>query len=129
MAHKNTFHRKILVAKYDPSERCGHGNKYYENESIIFMDSINIKIHHTTEVETLDKKVLYSPIVHQVDGECCNCKKFFTGEDEGLIRFSPTNNKMTGRSNTLHFVSYEYYFSFVSKLMASGETLSGFIKY
>ena len=57
VAYKNTFHRKILVAKYDPSERYGHGNKYYENESIIFMESINIKIHHTTEVETLDKKV------------------------------------------------------------------------
>ena len=128
VAYKNTFHRKILVAKYDPSERCGHGNKYYEKESIIFMESINIKIHHTAEVETLDKKVLYRPTVRQVDGDCCICKKFFTGEEEELIRVSPTNNKMTGRSNTLHFVSYEYYFSFVSKLIASGETLSGFIK-
>ena len=92
------------------------------------MESINIKIHHTAEVETLDKKVLYRPTVRQVDGDCCICKKFFTGEEEELIRVSPTNNKMTGRSNTLHFVSYEYYFSFVSKLIASGETLSGFIK-
>ena len=125
---KSPFNSKTLVAKYDPTEICDHGNKYDEKESILFVESTNIKIHHTKEVEILDRKVHYRPTVCQPNNLNCFCKKFYTGEDEKLVRVSPANNKMTGRSNTLHFVSFEYYFSFLGQLLASGETLSGFIK-
>ena len=40
---------------------------------------------------------------------------------------SPTNNNQTG-FNTIHFVSHEYYFTFLGQLIEGGDTLSGFIK-
>ena len=35
---------------------------------------------------------------------------------------------MTGRAKVLHFVSYEFYFSFLSQLLLGGETMNAFIK-
>ena len=125
---KNPFEKNILIAKYDPDEVCSHGYKYDEDESIIFVESTNIIIHHTKEVETLDKMVLYRPTVLQPNNVGCFCKKFYTGEDDQLLRVSSANHKMTGKSRTLHFVSLEFYFNFLGQLLLGGETLSAFIK-
>ena len=125
---KNPFNQNILIAKYDADEICFHGNKYDAEQSIIFVESTNIMIHHTKEVESLDKQVLYRPVVHQSNTVSCFCKKFYTGEDDQLIRVSPAYNKMTGRPRTLHFVSVEFCFSFLSQLVSSGETINAFIK-
>ena len=125
---KEPFDQKILVAKYDAEEICFHGNKYDSDESILFVESTNIMIHHTAEVESIDKKVLYRPVLHQSDTISCFCKKFYNGKDDQLIRVSPAYNKMTGRQRTLHFVSIEWCFSLLSQLVASGETMTAFIK-
>lgn len=74
------------------------------------------------------RKVLYRPVVHQPDTEACICKKWYTGEDDQLIRVSPACKRLTGRQRTLHFVSIEFYFSFLSQLVSTGETMNGFIK-
>ena len=62
---KNAFRRDILVAKYVPDDLCRHVNKYNESESIIFTESTNVIIHHTSEVETFEQIVLYRPTVLQ----------------------------------------------------------------
>jgi hypothetical protein len=36
--------------------------------------------------------------------------------------------KITGKERTLHFVSYELYFTFLSQLVKGGQTMSAFIK-
>ena len=59
----NPFKKDILIEKYDPEEICDHGNKYDKDESILFVESANIFIHHTKDVETLNKIVLYRPSV------------------------------------------------------------------
>ena len=124
----NPFDQNILIAKYDADEICIHENKYDSEQSILFVESTHIMIHHTKEVESLDKKVIYRPAVYQPDGVHCFCKKFYTGEEDQLIRVSPAYNKMTGRQRTLHFVSVEFYFSFLSQIVTSGETMNAFIK-
>ena len=124
----NPFNKNILVAEWDPAERCPCGNFYDEEESILFVESTNVIIHHTKEVDTVDKMVLYRPTKCNKNVACL-CKKFYTGEDDQLLRVSLANNKMRGRSTkNLHFISYEYYYNFLSQLMSSGETMSGFIK-
>lgn len=112
----NPFKKEILIEKYDPDETCDHGNKFDEEESIIFVESTSVIIHHTKDVETRNKIVLYRPAVDHN----CICKKFYTGKDDKLLRVSPADNKMAGRSRTLHFVSYEYYFSYLGQLWAGG---------
>ena len=124
----NPFAKEILVEKYDPDEICDHGYKYDEDESIIFVESATIIIHHTKDVETLNKIVLYRPSVFKSHEPSCFCKKFYTGKDDKLLRVSPADNKMTGRSRNLHFVSYEYYFSYLGQLLVGGERMNSFIK-
>ena len=121
---QNPFDGKILVEKYDVKRVCDHGNKYEEKESILFVESTNVKIHHTKEVTDFGIKCLYRPTLQQL----CICKDFYKGKEDKLIRVSPANNNKSSRSNTLHFVSYEYYFNFLSQVVENGETLSGFIK-
>ena len=125
---RNPFNKTIFIAKFDPDEECDHGNKYDADQSILFVESTNVIIHHTRDVECIDKKVLYRPVVHQPDTEPCICKKWYTGEDDQLIRVSPACKRLTGRQRTLHFVSIEFYFSFLSQLVSTGETMNGFIK-
>ena len=124
----NPFKKDILIEKYDPEEMCYHGNKYDKDESILFVESATIIIHHTKDVETLSKIVLYRPSVLKSREPGCFCKKFYTGKDDKLLRVSPADNKMTGRSRTLHFVSYEFYFSYLGKLLIGGERMNSFIK-
>ena len=59
----NPFDQSTLIAKYDPDETCPHGNKYEEKQSIINVESTNILIHHTKEVESVNQKVMYRPVV------------------------------------------------------------------
>ena len=118
----NPFKKDILI------EMCYHGNKYDKDESILFVESATIIIHHTKDVETLSKIVLYRPSVLKSREPGCFCKKFYTGKDDKLLRVSQADNKMSGRSRTLHFVSYEFYFSYLGKLLIGGERMNSFIK-
>ena len=122
------FEKQTFVEQYDPEKVCDHGNKYDEKESILNVESNNVIIHHTTKVADFDRKVLFRPTVSQSNKVPCKCKSFYSGKDDKLIRVSPTNNNQTGRFNKLHFVSHEYYFTFLGQLIEGGETLSGFIK-
>ena len=125
----NQFEKRIFVPKFHPEEVCRHGNRYSEKESMICVESTKMIIHHTTDVNTQDKLILYRPTVYP-PGCCisCQCKQFYTGEDDQLLRVSSAKNKMTGQPRTLHFVSVEYYFSFLGQLLFGGETMSAFIK-
>ena len=121
------FQRDFLISKYDPAEVCYlHKNRYAEKENIIFAESSRIIIHHTKTVETLNKTVLYRPTISS--GSCCDCKQFYTGKDDQLLRVSAAKMKITGKERTLHFVSYELYFTFLSQLVKGGQTMSAFIK-
>ena len=117
------------MPKFHPEEVCRHGNRYSEKESMICVKSAKMIIHHTTDVNTQDKLILYRPTVYP-PGCCisCQCKQFYTGEDDQLLRVSSAKNKMTGQPRTLHFVCVEYYFSFLGQLLFGGETMSAFIK-
>ena len=70
----------------------------------------------------------YRPVVCEDSTKACNCKKWYTGEDDLLIRVSSTNDLLSRTQKALHFVSFEYCFSFLSELVTSGETLTAFIK-
>ena len=124
---KKAFAKKDLVPKYDKNEVCKHGYKYIEEVSILCVESTQITIHHTRHIESSDRKVFYRPTAQQSDRESCHCKKWYTGEDDLLIRVSSACEKVT-RHKPLHFVSIEYCFSFLSELVTSGETMHGFIK-
>ena len=124
----DSFCNKILVAEYDPEEVCDHGNNYSENRNIIFVESSSIIIHHTKDIDTGNTSVLYRPAVFRPGAVHCPCKKFYTGKDDHLLRVSSAHNKMTGRSRVLHFVSYEYYFSYLGKLVMGGARLNSSIK-
>ena len=125
---KNPFGQSTLIAKYDPDETCRHGNKYEAKHSIINVESTNILIHHTKEVESVNQKVMYRPVVFHKGSVRCICKKWYTGEDDQLVRVSPAYNRIPGRQRTLHFVSIELYFSFLGDVVHSGETMNAFIK-
>ena len=124
-----SFNKKILAPKYDPREVCkDHGNKYDEHESILNMESCKIIIHHTKDVDTSDTKVLFRPTILKLGGDGCACKKWYSGQDDQLLRVSSANENMKGRPRTLHFVTYEFYFGYLSQLLMGGETLHAQIK-
>ena len=128
-AHQENFQTDVLIAKFDNNKVCKrHNNKFEEEESIVFTESTNIVIHHTKEVDTVNKVALYRPTVSTSDSAGCDCKLFYTGEDDRLVRVSATKNSMAGRKRTLHFVSFEYYFNYLAQLVEGGETMTAFIK-
>ena len=128
-ADHRPFQMNILIAKYNPSEVCKlHKNRYDERENIIFTESTRIIIHHTKTVETVNKSVLYRPTVPKQDSSACDCKLFYTGKDDRLLRVSAAKNRITGRERSLHFVSYEFYFTFLAQLIMGGETMNAYIK-
>ena len=122
------FDKKEFVPKYDPNETCDHGNKFNPMVSLLFVESTNIIIHHTKHVESSETKVYFRPAIYEDCLSACNCKKWYTGEDDLLIRVSSANERITRTERPLHFVSIEYCFSFISELVTSGETLNAFIK-
>ena len=123
-----SFNKRNLVAKYSTSETCKHGLFFDPTESILNIESTEIVIHHISRVETSDVKILYRPTVPADKDKTCSCKKFYTGSEDNLLRVSAANHKMTNRSRSLHFVTYEYYFSYLGRLIMGGESLNSFIK-
>ena len=120
---------KILIPTYDPEEVCkNHGNKFDDQESILNMESSKVIIHHTKDVDASNKKVLFRPTIPKSEGAECACKKWYTGQEEQLLRVSSADENMKGRSRTLHFVTYEFYFDYLSQLLMGGETLHAQIK-
>ena len=113
--NQKAFEKKTFVEHYDPHKVCYHGNQYDDNVSILNVESNNVIIHHTTKIAEFERKVLFRSTVNH----SCKCKSFYTGKDDKLIRMSPTNNNQTG-FNTIHFVSHEYYFTFLGQLIEGG---------
>ena len=119
----------MFVPEYDPNKVCeAHNNKFEENVNIIYAESTNILIHHTREVNTSRKVVLYRPTVSTNNAVGCDCKDFYIGKNDQLLRVSGTKTKIGGKERTLHFVSYEFYFKYLMQLVSGGETLTAFIK-
>jgi hypothetical protein len=63
-----------------------HGNMFNEKENILLTESSRVVIHHTKRVETRNMCVLYRPTVSKDDKAACDCKRFYTGEDDQLLR-------------------------------------------
>ena len=123
------FKKDVFAPEYDPSKVCEpHQNKFAENIDIICVESVNIIIHHTKEVDCKKKMVLYRPTVPTNNADRCDCKEFYTGKNHQLLRVSATKSKMCGKERTLHFVSYEFYFKYLMQLVTGGETLTAFVK-
>jgi hypothetical protein len=123
----------ILIPKHlGCDDRCDdHGRKYADGRSILWKESINVVVHHTKEVDTKDIIVLFRPtIADEKTGEKCNCKKFYKGSDERLLRVSSASfdQSNVSRSKVIHFVSYKHLFKFLWQLLMGGEKLDAFIK-
>ena len=126
---RQPFNKKILVPRFDPEEVCkNHGNRYDNHESILDMESSKVIIHHTKDVDSSNIKVLFRPTISKSEGDGCACKKWYSGQEDQLLRVSSADENMKGRSRTLHFVTYEFYFDYLSKLLISGEPLHAQIK-
>ena len=124
-----SFNENHLIAKYDPDEECdAHGNIFEEKENMLCCESSRIVIHHTKTVETGNMFVLYRRTVSQDNNFSCDCKRFYTGEDDRLLRVSSAKYRISERERVLHFVSYEFYFNFLAQLLTGGETMNSYIK-
>ena len=124
-----SFKKNILISKYDPEEVCEkHGNMFKEKENILLAESSRVVIHHTKWVETRNICVLYRQTVSKDDDAACDCKRFYTGEDDRLLRVSSAKYRISERERVLHFVSYEFYFTFTTQLITGGETMHAYIK-
>ena len=123
-----SFPEKILVANYDANEECEHGNNFEEKENILNIESYTVKIHHSTKVNTDNLIVLFRPTIQKNENSACCCKKKFTGKENNILRVSPSSCLMSSRNKVLHFVSYEFYFEYLARLLTGGETMNSFIK-
>ena len=124
-----SMNKELLFPKYEPGEKCfDHGNEYEEQESILNMESSKVIIHHTKHVDASKKKVLFRPTIKNSENEGCSCKKWYTGQEDQLLRVSSADERIRGGTRTLHFVSYEFYFDYLSRLLIGGETLNSQIK-
>ena len=123
-----SFPDNILVAEYEFNETCEHGNRYEEKENILNTESSDVKIHHTTKVDTKNLLVLFRPTIQKNGRPACICKKIYTGKENNLLRVSSSTSKISERKKVLHFVSYEYYFEYLAQLLTGGETMHSFIK-
>ena len=131
----NFFESKILIPPYlGKDDKCElHGREYSPGMNVLWKESSQIEIHHTKIVESNnDILVLYRPTVTEGGdgGEGCNCKKFYTGEGEKLLRVSSASfvQSQKSRAKQIQFVSYELLFRFLGDLLTGGEKLDSFIK-
>ena len=127
------FQESILIPKYrGKDDLCVHGNEYNSGKSILWKESTSIEVHHTKEVNTKDLIVLFRPTIvdKENEDEKCNCKKFYTGENEHVLRVSSASfiQSNKSRAKILHFVSYELLFKFLGQLLMGGEKLDAFMK-
>ena len=74
--------------------------------------------------------MLYRPTIPDEEtGEACDCKKFYTGSNERLLRVTPANDfKTIGRAKVVHLVSYEKLNQFLWQLLMGGDKLDAFLK-
>ena len=126
---QNPFIKNVFAPEYDAKKVCEpHKNIFAENIDLVCAESTNIVIHHTNKVDSSSKVVLYRPTIATNNSEGCECKDFYTGKEDKLLRVSATKSKMSGKERVLHFVSYEFYFKYLMELVSGGETLTAFIK-
>ena len=88
------------------------------------MESYTVKIHHSTKVNTDNLIVLFRPTIQKNENSACDCRKIYTGKENNILRVSSSS----GRNKVLHFVSYEFYFEYLARLLTGGETMNSFIK-
>ena len=126
------FDDKIVIPKHlGPEDKCeSHGRKFAKGRNILWKESTNVVVHHVKEVDTKDIIMLYRPTTPDEEtGETCNCKKYFTGSDERLLRVTAANDFETiGRAKVVHLVSYEKLNQFLWQLLMGGEKLDAFLK-
>ena len=128
------FEGKVLIPPYlGKGDTCElHGREFNPGINILWKESSDVEIHHTKKVNTKDVLILYRPTIPDNDDEeeACICKKFFTGEDENLLRVSSASftQSMKTRAKKIHLVSYELLFKYLSELLTGGEKLDAFIK-
>ena len=127
------FEGKVLIPPYlGKGDTCEHGREFSPGINILWKESSDVEIHHTKKVDTKDVLILYRPTIPDKadDEEVCICKKFFTGEDNNLLRVSSASftQSMKTRAKKIHLVSYELLFKYLSELLTGGEKLDTFIK-
>ena len=127
------FHEKFLIPKYlGTNNSCKlHGRKFSPGINIMWKESSNVQVHHTKDVETKDVIVLYRPTLADAKtGNQCICKQFYTGASDKLVRVSPASSIQSSKSRakTIHLVSFELLFKFLSQLIAGGDKLDAFLK-
>ena len=122
------FDSRILIPDYlGSSDRCKlHRNEYANGRNVTWIESKNVEIEHTKKVNTEDLLVLYRPTKDQL----CDCKKFYKGEKEKLLRVTSASFSQSNKSRTkkLHFVSYELLYTFLGRLLKGGDKLDAFVK-
>ena len=129
ISETNTFFdTNILIPKYTgKTDICKlHGNEFDSNDNIAWIESKKVEIEHTRKVNTDNIIILYRPTRNNL----CNCKKFFTGENEHLLRVTSASFEQSDKSRPkkISFVSYEQLYKILGQLLMGGEKLDSFVK-
>ena len=122
------FEDNILIPEYlGPTDKCKiHGNEFDQGRNITWIESRNIEIEHTRKVKAENMIILYRP----TKGLLCDCKKFYTGKREHLLRVTSASEIQCQKSRRkkIHFVSYELLYKFLGQLLTGGDKLDSFVK-
>ena len=120
---EDIFPKNIMVPKLEQNEKCEHGNKFMQKLNPGNIESRNPVIHNTSETKDSRNKTLLL-MFHTT--ECCDCKKYFTGENKKLLRISSIEKSSKNLNQTVHFISYHILFYYHQTLISGGTSQNSF---
>ena len=119
------FASNILVPDLKPGEVCDceSKNRYLEQVRLSNCESTKPVIHHSKALRDSQNSTLM--VLYRVTGKC-NCKKYYLGKEDKLLRVSGISGPST--NTQVHFVSYDILFEYLASLNTGGNTQNAFIQ-
>ena len=105
---EDIFPKNLMIPNLKEQEQCEHGNDFLQKLNPKNIESRNPVIHNTNKTKDSRNNTL---LLMFLSTDCCNCKKYFTGESKQLLRVSPVQMSSSSLNRTVHFVSYHLLFN------------------
>ena len=120
---EDIFPKNLMIPNIKEQEQCEHGNYFLQKLNPKNLESRNPVIRNTNKTKDSRNITL---LLMFLSTDCCNCKKYFTGESKQLLRVSPVQMSSSSLNRTVHFVSYHLLFNYHQTLMSSGTSQNSF---
>ena len=120
---KNLFPNKVALPR--KASMCDCGNQYKQEANPANIESIQMIINHSQEV--IDSRNS-SLICYYLRTGRCECRLYYTGEEDKLLRVSPIESNSNNQNRPIHFMTYDFMFEYHTMVTKGGTTQNSFVR-